>query len=82
MTRDKGYFAVTNEQGEFEIPNLPAGVELEFRVWQEKSNWLSAANINGAAKKLPKGKLLWTVDAEDASKNQLNLDVDAAVFTK
>jgi hypothetical protein len=32
---DHPYYAVTDEQGKFEIPNIPAGVELTFRVWQE-----------------------------------------------
>lgn len=33
--RDNPYFAVTDENGEFEIVNVPAGIPLEFRVWQE-----------------------------------------------
>jgi hypothetical protein len=34
--RDNPYFAVTDSEGAFEIANVPAGVKLEFRVWQEK----------------------------------------------
>ena len=41
LVRDNGYFAVTADDGSFEIPNLPAGIELEFRVWQEKSKFIS-----------------------------------------
>ena len=36
---DHPYAAVTNAQGEFEIPDLPEG-EHEFRVWQEKAGYL------------------------------------------
>ncbi len=35
------YFAVTDENGKFTIANVPAGIELEFQVWHEKS-----ANLN------------------------------------
>ena len=37
IVRDSPYFAVTKPDGTFEIANVPAGVPLEFRVWQEKS---------------------------------------------
>jgi hypothetical protein len=43
MPRDDQYFAVTAEDGTFEIANLPAGEVLEFQVWHE-----SAAGPNGA----------------------------------
>lgn len=36
---DHPYAAVTNEKGEFRIPDLPAG-DHEFRVWQEKAGML------------------------------------------
>lgn len=39
---DHPYAAVTNEKGEFEIANLPAG-DHEFRVWQEKAGYLDKA---------------------------------------
>lgn len=39
---DHPYAAVTNEKGEFSIPNLPEG-EHEFRVWQEKVGYLERA---------------------------------------
>jgi len=36
---DHPYAAVTNEKGEFRIPDLPAG-DHEFRIWQEKGGML------------------------------------------
>ena len=36
---DHPYATVTNEKGEFRIPDLPAG-DHEFRVWQEKGGML------------------------------------------
>jgi len=35
LPRKNGYFAVTNEQGQFEIANVPAGEEIELQVWHE-----------------------------------------------
>ncbi len=36
IVRDSPYFAVTQPNGEFAMPKVPAGVELEFRVWHER----------------------------------------------
>jgi hypothetical protein len=36
---DHGFMAITNEKGEFEIPDLPAGSH-KFIVWQEKAGYL------------------------------------------
>ncbi len=35
LIRDNPYFAVTRPDGTFEIKNVPAGIELQFKVWQE-----------------------------------------------
>src|SRR3954470_3120614 len=35
LQRKDGYFAVTDAQGNFEIPNVPAGEQLVFQVWHE-----------------------------------------------
>lgn len=37
LPRATGYVAVTAEDGSFEIPNLPAGEDLEFQVWHESA---------------------------------------------
>lgn len=42
LPRDNPYFAVTDQDGKFTIKDLPAGVELEFQVWQEKAGNLPA----------------------------------------
>ena len=46
LPRENGYFAVTDIDGNFEIPNLPAGVELSFRGWHERSA-LKVVTLNG-----------------------------------
>jgi len=35
LARKDGYFAVTDDQGNFQIVNVPAGEPLEFQVWHE-----------------------------------------------
>lgn len=80
MIRDNSYVAVTDDDGSFEIPNLPAGVELEFRVWQEKIKFLSDVSVNGESTSWKKGRVVMTLDPSDLSKNELDVVVDGAVF--
>ena len=37
LPRKNGYYAVTAVDGTFEIPNLPAGEDLEIQVWHESA---------------------------------------------
>jgi len=37
IARDDPYYAVTKPDGTFEIKNVPAGEDLEFRVWHERA---------------------------------------------
>jgi hypothetical protein len=80
ITRKNSYFAVTQEDGSFEIPNLPAGVDLEFRVWQEKSKFVSEATINGTSQTLPKGRLVLNLNPGDDATNQYEVAIPAAAF--
>jgi plastocyanin len=43
LVRSNPYAAVTDAKGEFTIKDLPAGPELEFVLWQEKSGYLQNA---------------------------------------
>ncbi len=67
LIRDNGYFAVSAPDGTFEIPNLPAGIELEFRVWQEKTKFVQNVTVDGASEKWSKGKFLRTLQPGDNS---------------
>ena len=52
-----GYFAVTDKDGKFEIPNVPAGEPLEFQVWHESG----AAPGNGLKGETPgDADIKWT----------------------
>jgi len=43
---DHPYVAVTDKEGKFEIPNVPAG-EPQFMFWQEKAGYLSEVTLQG-----------------------------------
>jgi hypothetical protein len=81
--RSNTYFAVTAEDGSFEIPNLPAGEKLEIQVWHE-----NAAGGNGALfVNTPAGKELnWSnkgrfiVTLEENEERDLPIVVPAAAF--
>lgn len=71
INRDNGYFAVTDENGAFEIPNLPAGVDVELRVWQELTGPITVATVNGEPAKWSKGKMKVLLEPE----SELEMDV-------
>ena len=83
LPRSNTYFAVTAEDGSFEIPNLPAGEKLEIQVWHE-----NAAGGNGALfVNTPAGKELnWSnkgrfiVTLEENEERDLPIVVPAAAF--
>jgi hypothetical protein len=59
LPRDNPYVAVTNDKGEFEIKNLPAGEELEIQLWHEKADSGLEADS-----KWPKGRQKLKVTAD------------------
>ena len=78
LTRDNSYFAVTKPDGSFEIPNLPAGVKLEFKVWQERSKFVTEATVNNEKTKWSKGRMSITLQpGQDAD---MNVVLDASLF--
>ncbi|MBW3596501.1 MAG: hypothetical protein KY475_04405 [Planctomycetes bacterium] len=78
LPRDNPYFAVTNENGEFEIPNLPAGVELEFRVWQPHLDYVDGVTPEGSDESISRGRVKLTLNPDEA--RDFNVTLDAAMF--
>jgi hypothetical protein len=57
LMRKNAYYAVTDDQGRFEIANVPAGEPLEFQVWHESGD----AASNGLVGETPDAPdLKWT----------------------
>jgi len=80
ITRKNSYFAVTRDDGAFELPNLPAGVDLEFRVWQEKMGFVQDVTVDGQSAKWGKGRFSVALDPQDENKNQLDIRIAASAF--
>lgn len=78
MVCESPYFAVTDANGAFSIANVPAGVELEYRVWHEKAGYIQTAMVGGASEKWSKGKFKRNLAAGEDVK--LDVVVDASVF--
>jgi hypothetical protein len=80
---DHPYYAVTDESGRFEIANLPTGVELTFRVWQEKLNSVQKVKVgfDGAAPadaKWSRGKFKTTLTPDQPV--TMDVVIDESVF--
>ena len=63
IVTDHPYVAVTNENGSFEIRNVPAG-EWKFRFWQERSGYLQTLITEGKPAPLEKGNWLLSITAD------------------
>ena len=59
---DHPYSAVTDDQGRFEMPNVPAG-SWRIRVWHERPGNLTEMQQNGQPQALEKGALTLTIPA-------------------
>ena len=60
LVRANPYMAVSDENGAFEIKNLPVGKHV-FRIWHERVGWLREVQI-GMHKTDEKGRLTVTID--------------------
>jgi hypothetical protein len=69
--RNNSYFAVTGEDGKFTIPNLPAGVPLTFKVWQEKAGFVKQVKIDGKDTPIPSKGIPLTIPVD----GELKLDI-------
>lgn len=56
LVLDHPYAAVSDADGHFELPHVPAG-EWTFRVWQERGGYLKQLQRGGAVEMLDRGQL-------------------------
>jgi len=80
MVSDNPFFAVTAVDGTFKIENVPAGVDLAFRVWHEQLGFIrDAVTVNSKpGVKWKRGEFSQTLQADGEVK--LNVVIDAATF--
>jgi hypothetical protein len=50
------FAAVTNEKGEYEIKDVPAGAEVKVVAWHEQAGWVTEGAANGETIKLKEGE--------------------------
>lgn len=74
IARDDPYFAITAVDGSFEIPNLPAGEEIEFQVWHERASGGLEAKPDWS-----RGRFTLIVPADGVEDLQ-TIDVPASAF--
>lgn len=63
FVRDTPYFAVSDENGEFEIENLPAG-QWTFRCWQEKVGYVQKVTVARKATTWKRGAVQVTIQKD------------------
>lgn len=79
LVRGDGYFAITGPDGTFEIPNLPAGEELELQVWHEAAGGQGNLVLDQPALKWNKqGR--FKIKLEPDETRELNLTVPVAAL--
>jgi hypothetical protein len=78
MATPHPYIAVTDNNGQFEIKNVPAGVNLEFKVWHEKVRYVKNATVGGAPTTWSKG--IMKVNLEDGQVKEIDAELDATKF--
>jgi hypothetical protein len=69
---DHPYSAVTDADGKFSIPKLPAG-KWEFRFWHERPGYLSQLEVGGEAKVLKRGTIALEITAADLDLGELRV---------
>lgn len=62
LVLDHPYAAVSDADGHFELPHVPAG-EWTFRVWQERGGYLKQLQRGGAVEMLDRGQLRLSIPA-------------------
>ena len=74
--RSNGYFSVTDSEGNFEIPNLPAGVEITLRAWHEIPKYIQNVAVSGEEQKWSRGRFRRTLEVDGVLDLSVAIDAD------
>lgn len=77
LVQDHPYMAVTDEDGKFELKNLPAG-KLTIKVWQEKAGYVDQVTMDGKQESWRRGR--YTVELQSGKDQQHEFIVDPSQF--
>ncbi len=78
VVKEHPYMAVTDEDGNFEIANLPSGT-WSFQVWQESAGYVAKVQREGKEESWARGKVELTIAPGDNSLGDVT--IPAAAFT-
>lgn len=77
VVRNDPYAGASDKKGEIVLKNVPAGKEIEFQLWQEKSGFLKSAEIKGVDGVKVDGKGRFKLKLEDGKPLDLTINVPA-----
>lgn len=84
--RENGYFAVTAEDGSYELPNLPADVPVKITVWHEACRGVSGNETTPEPSDLAKGwnkRGTFTITLNSGNpETVLNVAINSAALSK
>jgi hypothetical protein len=75
LIKDHPYMAVTDKEGRFELPNVPAG-ERKFRIWHELPGYVTGAQQAGRAVNWEKGIAAVTIQPGENDLGQFSLSAE------
>ncbi len=79
LPRDNGYFATTQQDGTFEIANLPAGIDLSVQAWQEKlGKNFDGIKVNGEPATWKRGRIALKLEPDETV--MLDIEIPASVL--
>jgi hypothetical protein len=79
VARQDPYAAVTDQDGRFTIKDLPAGKELEFRLWQEAAGYLKNATYKGGK---ADSRGTFKIKLKPGENNLGDIKVSSSIFKK
>lgn len=79
LPRDNGYFVTTQQDGSFEIANLPAGIDLSVQAWQEKlGKNFDGIKVNGQPATWKRGRIALNLKPDETV--ILDVEIPASVL--
>jgi hypothetical protein len=79
VVRSDPYASVSDKTGSFTIEKLPAGIDLEFQLWQEKAGPMKTVQVEGAK---VDGKGRFKLKLEPDQELTLNFSIPADALAK
>jgi hypothetical protein len=76
VVRNDPYVSVSDKSGAFAIEKVPAGIDLEFQLWQEKAGPLKNVQVEGA-KIDSKGRFKIKLEPDQELTLNFNVPVEA-----